>query len=480
MLFIKLFFYLKNKIAHHPTKSLFISGVLLNLALPPYYVLFFIPISLIVLLDIILKSKNQIAAFSCGMIFAFGHFLIGLYWIFAALLVDANLYGMIPFILPALVIYVLPYGFLSWVCFLSKNKSPIITIILFAIFWVLAELWRSYLLMPLPWNLLGYSFGFSNYLSQIASVVGIYGLSFLVVFIGLLFYLRNLYSYFVAVFLLMAIFIFGFIRINFFAQVDFDQRIQIRIIQPNISLADSKIEENKIAILKKNLRLSRSTGYEKITHIIWPETAIEEKINYHSIWLNILKQVVPNNGLLIFGAAMQDKNGSLNNSMILLNQNATVVDVYHKHHLVPYGEYVPFRDLFPFLKTVTRNNFYISPGEQKIISNQYLPDFLPLICFDSAYSLKTKEVAEQKFDFILNINNEAWFKNANVLQQSFINSKFRAIEYGVPLIRTSNTAFSAVIDPFGRVISEIGINQEGVIDSALPKPIMGGTIYGKI
>ena len=158
-----------------------------------------------------------------------------------------------------------------------------------------------------------------------------------------------------------------------------------------------------------------------------------------------------------------------------------MVATYDKHHLVPFGEYIPLRwILVPLgLEKLTYGaiDFSRGPGAQTL-SVDGLPPFSPLICYEVIFpgAVVGKGLRPA---WLLNVTNDAWFGTSTGPYQHFASARFRSVEEGLPLVRAANTGISAVIDPYGRIIAELGLGREGVIDSTLPKPLPGLTPFAR-
>ena len=165
---------------------------------------------------------------------------------------------------------------------------------------------------------------------------------------------------------------------------------------------------------------------------------------------------------------------------MLIDQSKEIKAVYDKTHLVPFGEYMPFKNLLsklPFLKIVTGDIGFESGEEVKTI-NTSLGNARIAICYEIIFPEEINPNKED-LDFIVNITNDAWFGNSSGPYQHFISSRFRAIEQGAPVFRSANTGISAIIDPYGRVIDLVDLESKGSIVSPLAKKT-NETVYSKV
>ena len=170
------------------------------------------------------------------------------------------------------------------------------------------------------------------------------------------------------------------------------------------------------------------------------------------------------------------------NSMISLDADGRQMGLYDKHHLAPFGEYVPFGDLMARfgihgLAATTGNGFSAGPGAA-LLDAGALGKALPLICYEAVF---TQDVlsAPGRADFLMQITNDAWFGTRSGPYQHLAQARMRAIEQGLPMMRAANTGVSAMIDPLGRITDALPLGQAGYIDAVMPHPQLP-TIYSRI
>ncbi|MBL8643310.1 MAG: apolipoprotein N-acyltransferase, partial [Rhodospirillaceae bacterium] len=170
------------------------------------------------------------------------------------------------------------------------------------------------------------------------------------------------------------------------------------------------------------------------------------------------------------------------NSMLVVRTNNSIAALYDKTHLVPFGEYLPLRGLIPFRK-LTEGTMDFSPGPGRTtVSVDNTPPFSPLICYEAIFSGEVTSPATADGArplWLLNITNDSWFGDSSGPRQHLAEAQLRAVEEGLPLVRVANTGISAVIDPYGRVLSRIGLNERGTLDSPLPQALPSPTLFGR-
>jgi apolipoprotein N-acyltransferase len=249
------------------------------------------------------------------------------------------------------------------------------------------------------------------------------------------------------------------------------------IIQSKIS-QDEKLNSSEVRnIAKKFLELSKIDN--EVDLIIWPENAIPVFLSENQDIRFMLMKGIENSKNLLVGDLIVKNESDIYNSAILIAEDGEITASYDKVHLVPFGEFLPLSKYlkeFNFLKVLT-NEQGLSKGKSYDSINTPLGIARVLICYEIIFSSEVM-LSGPRPDFIVNLSNDAWFDDNSGPYQHFSNAKFRSVENGLPLIRSSNKGISAIIDPYGRVIEKLSLNQEGSIYSRLPEKIPE-TIYSR-
>lgn len=468
----------------------FLLGVGATLAFSPLYLLplLFIGFSGLLLQIISCTGKKQ--AFLTGWWFGFGHFTTGIYWITYALLTDAAQFGwLVPFAVFGIAgVLALYCAVVAWVTYIAPVKSIISKALILSLAWVVCEFARNYLLSGFPWNLVGYVWAISDATMQIASVTGIYGLGLLTVLVAssLAVFISSKPGRNIAFPVVMfGVFVlaggWGYLRIDH-AQDNYVDAVKLRIVQGNIEQKLKWLPGQREINLQKYINLTRREGFDTITHVIWPETAIPYALRQKNPELEeLFRYVAPPHGVLLTGAMrLEEVEDDYNvwNSLFAITQKG-IYSHYDKFHLVPFGEYIPLRAWLPdAISKITQGpkDFSTGSGPKPLA----LPDgttVLPLICYEGIFPQYVNGEVKEPYSWILNITNDAWFGVSSGPYQHFNMVRMRAVEQGTPLVRAANTGISAVIDPYGRVVSSLALNRTGILDSPLPQKIGGGTIY---
>lgn len=157
------------------------------------------------------------------------------------------------------------------------------------------------------------------------------------------------------------------------------------------------------------------------------------------------------------------------NSLMVFDHEGGLVSIYDKTHLVPFGEYLPFQPWFEAIGleqlTRQRGGFTVGPQGQPPITAGALPSAGGLICYEAIFP---GLIVGQRPQLLINVTNDGWFGNTTGPQQHFHQARVRAVESGVPLVRAANNGISALVDPHGRVVAKLNLNDIGVIDARVP------------
>lgn len=415
------------------------------------------------------------AAFALGWTFGFGQFLAGLYWIGAAFLVEAERFAwLMPFavsLLPAaLAFFVAPAVALAWTARPGWRRW-----LALAAAWTLAEWLRAHLFTGFPWNQLGYAWAASDAVMQAAAVAGVYGLSFATMLAATapaVYGWRGLVG---GLALIAALWGGGAARLAG-AEVAEVPGVRLRVVQPNIDQRDKWRRDLMAANFARHLQLSSAPGAGEITHFVWPETAAPYLTGDLAWQVPMMAGLLKPGGMLFAGATrVVGPPLKAWNSLYAIAPDGAIAAVYDKHHLVPFGEYLPFRWLLGRLGlsgvAASEHDFSAGPGPQ-VWRLPGLPPAQPLVCYEVIFPHEIVADAE----WLLNVTNDAWFGQTSGPYQHLAMARFRAVENGLAVVRSANTGISAVVDPYGRTLHSLGLGESGFIDAALPRPL-APTLY---
>lgn len=452
-----------------------LAGVAAALAMPPLFWLPLAVVGMVVFVWLWDAAPDPRSALLRGWIWGFGHFAVGSYWIVEAFFVppaDFKLVGP-PIVLGLAVVL----GFFPGVAAGSARwlalRFPVLQgryrrLVLLALAWTVAEWLRGHIFTGYPWNPLGHVWAFSAPLLQAAAAVGVYGLgtlSFLVL-------AALAAGWRAAVAAVLAVGLAGALGIAVMAPVGDDAgRPILRIVQPNTPQAEKWRPGAVERQIGKLIGLSRRPGFERLSAVIWPETAIPFVVDPASPALPTLSAAAPPGGYLLTGAirGTERRDDGVWNSLLAIVRPGTIVAHYDKVHLVPLGEYIPFhKEMAPVAGLIGRGSFEVGRSHVTL-DLPGLPSFSPLICYEVIFPAAVTGPGPRPH-WLLNITNDAWFGVSSGPYQHLTSARLRAVEEGLPMLRSANTGVSAVIDAYGRVLSRLDIDQQGIIDVALPPP----------
>ena len=449
--------------------KLFIFGAMSSLAFAPFYLFVIFFFSLYYLLNELKSFHSLKQSFYTGWWFGFGYFVGNCYWYCHSLLLEPLKHAwLIPFAISIIPAYLACYiGFTTFFTYVVSNKYVIknkffITII-FSFSWVFFEYLRGIVFTGFPWNLVCYCLGFSPLLIQTVSLWGCYIFSlFLFTIFTCFWVLRDkrykMYSlYYIA--LILFIILFGFIRLKN-AEVNFST-YKVRIVQPNTPLKEEYIFSPKERL--NNLINKSLENIGNIKYIIWPESALPDYIlTYQNNGMpDYIGEKLGDKILITGGLRVDEQKNKIYNSVFVID-NGKVLDYYDKYNLVPFGEFIPLRKIFPLINTIASGmDLSKTKTRRKTIKiDDNFPIFSPNICYESIFSSSINKNA----DLIINFTNDFWFGNTSGPYQHFDALKFRVLENSIPAIRVANSGISAVIDKYGRVVKKTKLGETAILD----------------
>ena len=474
--------------------SYFIFGAVGASAFQPFgiFVAFFLSFGW--LFSRIRLEKSRRILYGGSFLFFMSFYLSNLYWMAVPLTIDFEHHG---FLIP-IAICLIP-AYLSLMTFPAVIVSAGVKNIrrclsMFCAVFGISFYFYGHFCPGFPWTLPGYIWNFHEIFMQSLSIVGIYGLSLITIFMACLcgtafvFFkegnARGLKISGIIFFSVFAfLFLFGFFRLQK-NPVSFTN-YGIRVIQGNLSQHGR--DESNVAFDNLKSYVEESKTDAAIDFIIWPECTVKYIYEKNDEALNSwLKLPLKKGGYLITGAPRRDlETGKVFNSLIVINYSGENIESYDKIRLVPFGEYIPFREYLPFKNVTNEMGDFDRGTDKKILTIKGLK-IAPMICYEAVFP--TECVKDSLFglgaksfdaDVIINLTNDAWFGFTSEPFQHLQIVRARAIELGVPLIRSVNFGVSAVFDSFGRIIAAVPFNQKGVISSHIPERIKDSTLYEK-
>jgi apolipoprotein N-acyltransferase len=438
--------------------------------------------------------------FAIGWWFGFGYFLAGLYWVGAAFLVDARTFGwLLPFAVTALPAGMAVYAGVGFVAARFLWTPDPFRILTFAAALSASEWLRGHLFTGFPWNTFGYALTTPLPLAESVAIFGIWGLTFIALAAFAAPALLSDGFRRGAAALALALGVIGLLAGYGAARLAANPTamvggVHLRIMQPNVPQDENFTYGARTAVVNRYMELSQglgagnpaagdgtAIGLAGVTHLIWPESAFPFYLATHPDEQAAIASMLPLDATLIVGAARPvpgDRRRAYNSVYAI--DHAGIRATYDKMHLVPFGEYVPFEPLLTrlgIMQLAGGPGGFLPGAERRRMAIAGAPDLLPLVCYEVIFPGAAVPDGERP-GWLLNLTNDAWFGTTAGPYQHFQQARIRAIEEGLPLIRAANSGISAVVDPVGRMIASLPLGQDGLIDSALPKPVQI-TIYAR-
>ncbi|MDB4223015.1 apolipoprotein N-acyltransferase [Granulosicoccus sp.] len=435
----------------------------------------------IFILYFLLLSANPRQALWIGWLFGLGYFGIGVQWIYYSL----HLFGAAIAPLAALLtlVFVLVMTVFPAACAylwarLRVPTSPIGNAVLFAALWVLAELLRGKIMNGFPWILVGYS-QTSGPFGSLAPVVGVYGLSFLVVLVSCaaVVFAKGPSRITTGAFVVIAAPIFLALIMNV---VHFSEPVKepltVRMVQANIAQEMKFSQERLTQSLFDYTQMTQQEGISDVDLVVWPETAIPTYFDHVDEVLRPFVQSMDEQGIDVITGGFQRDGSKIYNAVKQLGGEQAV---YQKRHLVPFGEYMPLRFLLDFAAKfiiIPMADLAAGEGPHVPITLQGVEVGIS-ICYEDVFGEEMR-VLLPTAQMLLNVSNDAWFGNSAAPAQHEQKARMRAREFARPMIRVTNTGISAAIDYRGNVLGRIEHNTTGILDVRV-QPRSGYTPYAR-
>jgi apolipoprotein N-acyltransferase len=449
------------------------AGAATALAQPPVSFPLVLFAALPLLLWLLDAAPRPRAAFALGWTAGAGHFAAALFWIVEPFLVEPEVHGFLaPFALVGMAGGLALFWAAPFALARAASRPGLARLLLLAALWTLSDYARSHVLSGFPWGLVGYAW-VETPVAQAASLFGPHLLGLLTLVAALLPALATWRALAAAALLVAAGWGFGAWRLTEPAPVRAEPFL-VRLVQPNARQELKWRPGMEQLFYDRHLALTAAPPRPDVT--IWSETAVPFVLG-HAPELLAQSAAAAAPGRLILGIRRVEETPEGDrwfNSLAVLDRDGAAAAVYDKHHLVPFGEYIPLRGLvarlgLPSLATLTRGGF--TPGDgPHLIAVPGLPPFLPLICYEAIFPAGLS-APEGRPEWLVQVTNDAWFGEASGPWQHFAQARMRTIEQGLPLARAANTGVSAMVDPYGRVTGSLGLGESGALDTLLPGPL---------
>ncbi len=419
-----------------------------------------------------------------------------LYWLIycMGMYSDMSIAVIMPVFLLLVIIMAAIQGLFAVIVNWTSMRLPAFSLILVPCIWVATELIRTYFpLGGFPWNLLGLSQHGLPPIIQIAEVTGVYGVSFAVALVNAALARtiiaqsrkepawRELVLSMAVVVLLAA---YGYVRIYQVDRAFRDQpALKVGIIQGNIDQADKWDAAKFWHYHYKYIGLSEKLLQEKTDLLIWPEAAIATYLNRE--WERRHTPLV--NTISVFdayflvgsvtGIREKDRQHVYNSAYLMSPFAERLLGRYDKIHLVPFGEYVPYKRLLFFADAIAAGaTGDTDPGQELVVFNTPGFSFACVICFEVIFPDLVRRFVKEGARFMTTITNDTWFGRSSAPYQHHANVIFRCVENRVYFARSAQTGISSIVDPAGRVLMKTKIFEEATLRGEV-RPSPYRTVY---
>ncbi len=432
-----------------------VSGILLAITFQKINAFWLAFAALVPIINTVLKNSVK-KSLVYGFLFGFVFWFVSLYWMYP--FVKFNTGGIQAAAVSVLLWFYLSLYFVVWAVFLSFSKrrfKPVILSFFSASLWTALEFARSYLLTGFGWNLLGYSQASFIYFIQISDIAGVYGVSFVIVFINMLIYYQlryvkeSKYIYFVLLTFLFTI-IYGYIKTYKF-YTDYGEEFKAGIVQPNVDIYkkwDKKYNNEILENIKDSVGKFENEGLD-IT--VYPETVLTEYFENDKKTAQFIKDISRFGEVNLIGSLTYDGT-KIYNSVYALGRDFSVKARRDKVHLVPFGEFIPFRNYLSKYFEIFDSMGDFNKGSELPVFKYGRLAVGATICSENFFADISRKLVLNGAKILTNHTNDGWFLNTDAPYQHFVMNVFRAVENRKNVIVSANTGISAVIDCCGNVV----------------------------
>jgi apolipoprotein N-acyltransferase len=455
-----------------------VCGLALALALPPHAFLWSAAAGLVGLLFLNrdFSKLRPLHHVGRGVAFGLGYFCFALHWIGYAFFVDADAFlWMMPFAVGGLSLFMALYWGVAFVAAgqLSKFSLPVwltLPVMLGVVEWL-----RGYLFTGFPWAAPGLIAEGMGPVLQMASVIGMPGLTVMILLWGVSLgavLQRCLFAAFILATLPLGM-VWGHWRLSSIPTQTVEGPM-IRLVQPNISQNDKWRSENSEGIFEDLLTMSASASAEKPGVVIWPESAVSFLLDESGVALSRIADVLEPQQTLLAGSLRRSVDASKHQkyftSIHMIDDQGRVLESYDKWRLVPGGEYLPFAwalEPLGFRKVVALPESFTAGVGPRSLDVPRIGLAGMLICYEAIFPHRLVD-EQQRPRWIVNVTNDGWFGLSVGPHQHLAQVRMRAVEQGLPIARAANTGISAVIDPWGRYVAKTVLETKAVLNVRFP------------
>ncbi|MGH9256530.1 MAG: apolipoprotein N-acyltransferase [Vicinamibacterales bacterium] len=471
-----------------------LSGVLLALSFPKFGYPAFAWIALVPLLIALSVGGRQppLRAFTLGLISGIVYFVGTIYWTGAVL----RQFGGVPIPLALLAMLLLALYLALFPALTALIMARLIdragrrALFLMPAVWVATEYLRGYLFGGFPWVPLGNSQVTVLPVAQLASVLGVYGLSALVAFVSasLAYAVLSVdrartVGFGAAALAVGVVAAWGLARIADGSLTREGTPLRIGLMQGNIAQEDKWNPREARRIFTTYIAMTRDAVRRGAEFVIWPESSTPFMFEEDDVGEAAVRDLARELRIpILFGSDQVDRSGDavrLYNAAFLVTPEGETAAVYQKIHLVPFGEYIPFKNLLYFVSPLVERLADFAPGTSMTMLPVGSHQVNTAICYEVVYPSLIRGAVLAGSQLLTTITNDGWYGYSSAPYQHFEMASMRAIEEGRYLARAANTGISGIVDPYGRVVQQSAIFEEvGLVGEA--RMLTGRTVYARI
>ena len=415
-------------------------------------------------------SRTPRRAALTGLAGGTGYFLLALNWIVEPFLVDIGRHGwMAPF---ALVLLAAGLA-LFWAGAFAVARSLGGRGLHWCLALAAAELARSYVFTGFPWALVGHTL-IPSPLVQMAAWTGPHGLSLAVLALACALWALTRpgqWRWAVPVLALGGAGLVTGVRLADLPPPGPDAPV-VRLVQPNAPQHEKWDPDKAHVFFQRQIAYTAAptaSDAPRPAVVIWPETAVPVLLDYGQEVLSRVAEAA--DGVPVVLGIQRTEGLLIFNSAVRVDAGGAVGALYDKHHLVPFGEYMPMGELmarFGIHGLASSEGRGYSPGPgARLMDLPGIGPALPLICYEAVFP-QDVAAAPVRPRLLMQLTNDAWFGQVSGPYQHLAQARLRAVEQGLPMVRSANTGVSAVIDPRGRIVTSLALGQAGFVDAPLP------------
>jgi apolipoprotein N-acyltransferase len=460
-----------------------LSGLLLTLSFPKFGHPVFAWVALAPLLVGVASPaararRSALRAWVLGLVTGLAYFAGTVYWTADVLAVYGGLQQIVSILVAGLLVAYLalfPAAFALIVARIASASSTAVACSTAPAIWVATEWLRGVLLSGFPWVLLGYSQTDVLPIAQLASVTGVYGLSGLVAATGaavawtVCSRQRHAWTALGVVGLVVVfVLVWGRARMASGEWTTKGEPLTVGIVQGNVPQDQKWDRAHAVEIFDRYLRLSREAVQLGSTLVVWPESSTPFLFEDDPVGRQLIAEVASEGGAHMLIGSSQIVRGEgaapryYNAAFMVSPRAANETPVYRKMHLVPFGEYVPFRRLLFFARPLVEGAGDFTPGDAVTLLPVGRAPVSTAICYEIIFPPLVREAVARGSELLTTITNDAWYGDSSAPYQHFEQARLRSIEQGRYLVRAANTGISGIVDPYGRIVTRTPLFQSRV------------------